>query len=199
MTNASSYGNQSYENRSNRRRHGLGWVPWVALALLGAIILGSYLITRNATDTGDQSGLDLTNDPSAQAGSGAAQGTNAARIGVFSANGTDVLSAGSNASTLAGQTATANNVTVRSVVSDEGFWISSNGTQQLFVQLTPQARGGSTAESAQQVRAGQQVNVSGTLARTPADVSTLGVNASEGAAQLRTAGIYLNATSFSIR
>ncbi len=200
MTNAASYGSQ-FGQSHNRRRHGLGWVPWVALALLAAIILGSYLITRNATDVGDRSGVDLTNDPTAQAAAPArnnanAGNANAGRTGVFTAGGSDVLD-GANTAGLVGQQASANNVTVRSVVANEGFWISSNGSEQLFVYLTPQARG--TGESAAQVRAGQRVNVGGTLTRIPSNVGALGVDDSEGAAQLRSEGIYLDATTFRIR
>lgn len=193
MANASTYGNESYDNRS-KRRHGLGWVPWVALALLVVLLVGSYLLAMNATDNGDRAGLDASNDPTGQATGVTPQG----REGVFAADGTDVLVVGSQALSLVGQDVTANNVVVRSVVADEGFWVSAAGSQQLFVHLSEAARP-SGGESAVQVRAGQRVDVSGTLADVPSDVSALGVNASEGASQLRNTGVYLDATSLTVR
>lgn len=86
------------------------------------------------------------------------------------------------ASGLAGFSGTeveATSVTVESVVADEGFWVGSSTTDRVFVRLQ------TSGESPQQVRAGQMVSFTGTVAPVPADVEgELGVEADEGADQL---------------
>lgn len=53
------------------RKAPLGWLLWVALALLALLIAGIALFLLNSNDKGDDPGLDVTNDPTAQStGSG---------------------------------------------------------------------------------------------------------------------------------
>ncbi len=46
------------------RKSPLGWLPWVALLLLGLVALGALLVARNVGDAGDDPGVDLVDDPS---------------------------------------------------------------------------------------------------------------------------------------
>ena len=46
------------------RRAPLGWLPWVALALLGLLALIAFLVARNVADDGDRPGVDVTNERS---------------------------------------------------------------------------------------------------------------------------------------
>jgi hypothetical protein len=57
----------------------------------------------------------------------------------------------------------------------------------VFVFLTPEARN-SEGESPFQVKAGQQVNLTGGVDKLPSDLTPLGVDKSEGADQLRRQG-----------
>jgi hypothetical protein len=61
------------------------------------------------------------------------------------------------------------------------------------VFLTPEARN-SDGESPFQVKAGQQVNLTGSVEQLPSDLTPFGVDKSEGADQLRQQGSYVKAT-----
>ena len=87
-----------------------------------------------------------------------------------------------------------NGVAVESVVADEGFWVGPNANDRVFVSLLPQARG-SGGESPFQVRTDQRVELAGALRPVPANLAGLGVDEAEGAAQLRSQGQYIEATS----
>lgn len=88
----------------------------------------------------------------------------------------------------AGQTVTATGVLVQSVVADEGFWVGRDATDRVWVQLRI-----STAESRDQVRAGDQVSFRGTVvASPPGFAQRVGVTAAEGAAQLTRQGAYIS-------
>jgi hypothetical protein len=52
---------------TGRTRHGLGWVPWVALLVLLALIVGAVLLALNANDDNDEPGVDLDDDSAAPA------------------------------------------------------------------------------------------------------------------------------------
>ena len=96
-------------------------------------------------------------------------------------------------SALAGQPVEARGVAVQSVVADEGFWVGSDQARRVFVFLTLQARS-RPGESPFQVRAGQSVDLTGTLKAVPKDLTPFGVDEAEGAAQLRGQGHYVEAT-----
>ena len=49
-----------------KRRHGLGWVPWLAALLLVAIAVGVVLLVTNVSDENDNPGIDVTDDERAR-------------------------------------------------------------------------------------------------------------------------------------
>jgi hypothetical protein len=83
------------------------------------------------------------------------------------------------------------------VVADEGFWVGSSAQDRVFIFLTPEART-RQGESPFQVRAGQRVTLEGSLKPVPADITPFGVDAAEGADQLRQQGQYVEATRIAL-
>lgn len=65
MTSSSTAHGTTRAATAVRRKSPLGWVPWVALLLLGIISAIAFLIARNAGDTGDDPGVDVSDDPAA--------------------------------------------------------------------------------------------------------------------------------------
>ena len=175
------------------RRTPLSWLPWLALALLGLLGLIAFLVIRNAGDAGDKPGIDLTND---RLGGATESGSSSGGQGSLTAGGRSLLplSAAGPLGNLSGQAVTGKGVTVESVVADEGFWVGPNANDRVFVSLLPQARG-SGGESPFQVRKGQRVELAGNLRPVPANLAGLGVDEAEGAAQLRSQGQYIEASS----
>jgi len=49
---------------TGKRRHGLGWLPWVAVLLLLAIAALIVLVVTNVSDENDEPGVDLRDDES---------------------------------------------------------------------------------------------------------------------------------------
>lgn len=85
-----------------------------------------------------------------------------------------------------GQPVRADRVLVLSVPADEGFWIGTSNTNRIWVQL----RG--DVESRQQVRPGQRVTFTGTMAPTPPNFpASTGVTPAEGAAQLAAQPVHI--------
>lgn len=88
----------------------------------------------------------------------------------------------------AGKPVEGTSVPVQSVVADEGFWVGADETNRVFVRLNIQG------ESPFQVRAGQPINLSGTVKSNPADFAgSVGVTAEEGAPQLDQQGHHIQA------
>jgi hypothetical protein len=93
-----------------------------------------------------------------------------------------------------GQDAIATAVPVRSVPSDEGFWVGSGDRDRIWVQLT-----GPPGESPYRVRAGDTVSFTATVVPNAADFpATVGVSDPEGAALLRTQGYHLEAATSAV-
>lgn len=195
---------------TGRRRAPLGWLPWAALALLAVVGLLAFLVIRNVADAGDKAGVDVTNDRQGGAtetgrpnpgdraaptspGAGAPTGSSGETL-MAGGQALLPLAAQGRLGALSGQAVTAKGVVVESVVSDEGFWLGPSATERVFVALLPQARG-TAGESPFQVREGQRVELAGKLRPVPSNVASLGVEESEGAAQLRSQGEYIEATS----
>lgn len=222
MPDGSPVGSASIRGKAVRKTP-LGWIPWLGLLLIVALAVAALLVARNVGDSGDKPGVDLSNDKSAQGSpqagagqpSGAGVASTVARTGrspapsaaptsaaagptpALSVGGTPVLplpSSGLDA--LSGQPVTGGS-RVQSVVADEGFWVGSSTTERIFVFLTPQARTKS-GESPFKVQAGQSVMLKGTLKPVPTDVARLGLEADEGADQLKQQGQYVEATSLSL-
>jgi hypothetical protein len=121
------------------------------------------------------------------AGSGGAAGTGGtAGAGTVTAGDAALLplagAVGANGelTALVGRTATGKSVAVRSVPSDEGFWVGSSDTDRVWVELTVPA-----GESPYQVTPGQLVDFTGPVTAHDAGFAgQVGVDAAEGADQL---------------
>ena len=175
-------------SRGVRRRTGAGgpkggpaWLLALLLVLVAGAILAFFLV-RNSGDDKDETGLDTQAPASAQ---------NSLTVG-----GRLLLdeAAAGRLSALAGQPVEGRAATVQSVVADEGFWAGADQNRRVFIFLTPQART-KVGESPFQVRAGQSVDLTGTLKALPDDLTPFGVEEPEGAAQLRSRGQYVEATA----
>lgn len=181
------------DERSGRREHRtpLAWLPWALLAALLALLLVTALV---AFGTGEDEPASTAGSTGAGTAGGGGRASGAGSLSVGS------LSVLQDAGTLSrlrgtvGETATGRDLAVQEVVADEGFWVGSTAASRVFVFLTPQARQ-STGESGFQVRAGQSVDLTGTVTAVRAgDPARLGVTGAEGARQLGSQGAYVSAT-----
>lgn len=193
--------------RRRDRKHGMSWLPWAALALL--LLLGLliwWMMQQNNDDetSPTTSAVDVTttaagsNASTSTTNQGASGGQVTGNPSAQTASGVNLLDLASKGSiaSAAGQDATLNNLEVKSVVADEGFWVGQGNTQ-MFVHLSPQARG--NGESAPKVSVGQHVSAKGKLTQAPSDPGTLGIKTDEGAQQLREQGAYVAASSYQVR
>lgn len=184
--------------RNRDRRHGLGWVPWLALVLL--ILLGLFVwwmmkeSNENDSDDSTTTTAAMVTTTTASANTQTSGSAGSART----AGGIDLLELASKGSlaSVVGQQATVNNLEVMSVVADEGFWVGSAGNQ-FFVHLSAATR--NNGESAPRVTTGSHVNASGQMMKAPASASSLGVTTAEGAKQLTDQGAYLEASSYNLK
>ncbi|MDT7573321.1 MAG: hypothetical protein QOE05_3495 [Actinomycetota bacterium] len=157
-----------------RRRAPLGWLPWAALAALLGLLL---LVVLAATLVGSDDSTSSSSAPQSAP----------ARAGSLTAGGGDLLAGGDSLGRLPdlnGASVVGRDVLVQSVVADEGFWVGRSAADRVFVYLTPQARQ-AEGESPFQVRAGQRVDLAGTVGLLgPNGAQRLGVADVEGARQL---------------
>ena len=151
------------------RRAPLAWLPWAALGLAAVLgLLFLVFVVRVANDDDDDG---ARND--------------------LSAAGRPLLPLPAGGlGAVAGQTAEGREMRVESVVADEGFWVGDASSSRVFVFLSDQAKA-SEGESPFQVEAGQSIDFTGVVKPLPADVADLGVEADEGADQLRQQGHFL--------
>lgn len=182
--------------------------PWwlLLLALLGlALVL--WLLNRGGDDgaaTDAQSGDQTTDqtqqdggtdgDGSGNAAASGGGGAGADANGQITAGDATVYPGNSGAITKhEGQKATGKNVTVESVVSDEGFWVG-DAQDRVFVRLRT---GGD--ESGPQVRAGDRVDFNGTVrSHDDAFARQMGVEGNEGAEELTKAGTHIDVPEVAI-
>jgi len=198
------------------KRRGLAFLlPLAGLLLVLLLALAAVLIAFNALDKGDRSGLDFRNDKKASSEAGTAggqpagsrpaptnsQGTQAGQAGTSGpgnlvAGGRNVVdeAVAGRLAQLNGQATVGQGVTVQSVVADEGFWVGPSEQSRAFIFLSPQARS-KPGESPFQVKAGQQVDLTGVVKPVPADLTPFGVDQAEGSGQLRSQGHYVEANS----
>jgi hypothetical protein len=47
---------------TGKRKHGLGWLPWVALLLIALLVAAVLLVVANVSDENDEPGIDVTDD-----------------------------------------------------------------------------------------------------------------------------------------
>lgn len=177
----------------------LAWLPWVAGGLLLgllALMLVAFLLARagseaptGASSTGTSSGTSTSSGGAPAPGTG----TVAAPAGSLMAGSTDVLASPGRIASLTGAAAAGRSVRVQSVVADEGFWVGTSEASRVFVFLEPAARL-SSGESRFQVKAGQTVNLTGTVQPVTADFpGRIGVTADEGSGQLQSQGAFVSA------
>lgn len=159
-----------------RRRHRapLAWLPWALLAGIVALCLLAWL----ASSLADNSGTSATPSTAGRA--------------TLTASGDDLLASTGALRSHAGQPAVGHAVLVQSVVSDEGFWVGSSAADRVFIHLGAASRSGQ-AESPFQVRAGQHIDLTGTVQRL--GEQAFGVTTAEGLAQLRTEAAFVEATT----
>jgi hypothetical protein len=183
------------------RKAPLAWVPWVALALIGVLTLATLLIGKHLADEDGPaaSGAAATTattapaDPAAPPPAPVAPGESAVVAG-----GRALLPLpGAGLASLVGQGAEGRGVNVQSVVADEGFWIGDDTTNRIFVFLTDEAKA-AKGESPFQVKAGQRVDFGGTVKAIPDDLPPFGLQAAEGAEQLRQQGHYIEVTRIAL-
>lgn len=192
------------------RKAPFGWLPWVALALLALLVLASLLIARNVGDAGDDPGVDVTDDATATTAAPApaepAPAAPAPAPAPAPVPGESSVVAGGRAllplpgaglASLIGQAAEGKTVLVQSVVADEGFWVGDDTTNRIFVFLTDQAKA-AEGESPFQVKAGQRVDFAGSIKAIPDDLPPFGLEAAEGAEQLRQQGHYIELTKVAL-
>ena len=173
------------EAEGGRRKHRtpLAWLPWALIGAIALLLLLSLLFAKLAGGDGDGS---------ARAGS-PSSGNSSSRL---TANGADLFSSGALRGHL-GQAAVGSSVRVASVVADEAFWVGS-GSSQVLVHLTPAARG-TNGESPYKVKAGDLVDLSGTVQRTTSSTADdIGITASEGAQRLQSEGALIEARRVSL-
>ena len=181
---------QVEQQPTQRRKHKtpLGWLPWALLGLLGLLLLLSLLAGKLVGGEDDDSTAGNSNGSNAAAAAPAA--------GTLTVAGTDLLADRASLGKIGGfdgKAAVGKGVQVQSVVADEGFWVGSSATDRAFVYLTPEARK-SNGESGFQVKAGQRIDLNGTVARvSPKGAAELGVTDAEGARQLTGQGAYVRA------
>lgn len=168
-----------------RRRMPLAWLPWAALGALLAVLL---LVALAGALVGSGKGA------------GTASGSSSAghqSVGSLTAGDTDLLGGDGSLDRLRdlnGARVVGRSVLVQSVVADEGFWVGRSASDRAFVYLTPQART-TQGESPFQVRAGQRVDLTGTIGLLgPDGARRLGVADAEGARQLTSQRGYVVAT-----
>ena len=104
---------------------------------------------------------------------------------------------GAGLASLAGQAAEGKSAVVQSVVADEGFWVGDDTTNRIFVFLTDEAKA-AEGESPFQVKAGQRVDFTGTIKPIPDDLPPFGLEADEGAEQLRQQGHFIELTKVAL-
>ena len=198
------------------KRRGLAFLlPLAGLLLVLLLGLAAVLSAFNALDKGDRSGLDFRNDKKVSSEAGTAggqpagsrpaptnsQGTQAGQAGTSGpgnlvAGGRNVVDEAvvGRLAQLNGQVTVGQGVTVQSVVADEGFWVGQSEQSRAFIFLSPQARS-KPGESPFQVKAGQQVDLTGVVKPVPADLTPFGVDQAEGSGLLRSQGHYVEANS----
>lgn len=165
-------------SQKRRRKTPLAWLPWALLGAILALVLLAWLVSALVDGGGDKT-------------STATPATSTA-TGTLTARGADLTAQPTALRNHIGQAAVGRGVAVQSVVSDEGFWVGSSASDRVYVHLTPQARGGQ-GESPFQVRAGQHIDLNGTV--TAFRGQAFGVTEAEGLAQLRDEAAYVEATT----
>ena len=170
-----------------RRKRG-GWLWWLlgllALLLLGALLLGLF----NGDDKKSSSAKQSAEKTAAPSG-GAAAGAGSLVVG-----GTSLLPVPSSGlADYEGQPATGKDVTVQSVVKDEGFWVGSSKQDRVYVEFGGDV--GTNENQGFEPKVGDHVNLTGPVRPAPANpAQTLNLPTAD-ARMVSRQGAYINATN----
>ena len=171
-----------------------------------AATTGATATTSAAATSGSSSAPSSSAGASSSApASASASPTAAAGAGqpssLVAADGTAVLDPAAPAdptpvlAQVTGQQVTGTAVQVLSVPADEGFWVGSSDAQRVWVQLA-----GAAGESPYQVRQGDRVDFTGTVAAHDGGFpATVGVDDAEGAGQLAAQAQHVEADRASVK
>jgi hypothetical protein len=166
----------------NRRPSRGGWLVAIVLLVVLALVLWFFL-SRGTTGS-----IVTPAEPTQSLNTPAPQT-------ITSDDGQDVLALAADPAALAGledHTVSALDVTVQSVVSEQGVWVGPSQAQRIFV-----AWGGQSIPTG--VGPGDVVSFSGVLNVLPVDFQTrFGVDDAEGATFLQQQGHYIDTTSVSL-
>ena len=158
----------------------------VAAAIILPMVLGDDDDSADQAATGTSETTTPTDDSQTTADEQAAAGGGPAGGGQLLAGEQPILPLppGGDLTQYQGQAVTGESVPVESVVSDEGFWVGTSEQDRVFLLLARDA------ESPFKVRAGESVTVADGSLR-PVTGTVPGLTASEGDAQLRSQGAYV--------
>jgi hypothetical protein len=209
-------GSTSAQDDDPRRRKGF---PWWLLGLAALAVLAVLLLSRCGNDDdgtqnnaapGDKSSISASASSSSSASDSsdddAASDDDSGSDVAGQAGGS--LTAGSaailpstgkraagNLTQYDGQNAVAKGVRVQSVPADEGFWVGTNNTDRVWVQLV-----GKAGESPYQVKQGDAVNFEGKVASHGGGFADqVGVSEADGAQQLTTQKAHVEVAKGSVK
>jgi hypothetical protein len=175
-----------------RRKRG-GWLWWLlgllALLLLGALLLGMFDGGNDAETQSAQPTPSAQGTTTPSAGTGTAGGSPG---GSLTARGETLLPVPAGGLTAyETETATGSEVTVQSVVKDEGFWVGSSAQDRVYVEYGGDV--GANESQGFEPAVGDRVNLTGPVRPAPRNPArTLNLN-DRDARQVTEQGAYINA------
>lgn len=175
-----------------RRKRG-GWLWWLlgllALLLLGALLLGLFNGDDDTGSSADRQAPQQTAMPNTGATSGA---------GSLTARGESLLPVPAGGlGDFEGEPATGKDVTVQSVVKDEGFWVGSSQQDRVYVEYGGDV--GTNENQGVEPNVGDRVNLTGPVRPAPANpAQTLNLSTADGRLVSEQGG-YVNADNVDIR
>jgi len=174
-----------------RRKRG-AWLWWLlgllALLLLGAVLLG-LLGGDDKQSSADKQAAQKTAAPSTGAAAGA---------GSLTAGGTNLLPVPSGGlAKYEGQAATGTDVTVQSVVKDEGFWVGSSKQDRVYVEYGGDV--GTDENRGFEPKVGDRVDLTGPVRPAPANPAQTLNLPTEDARLVSQQGAYINAENADVR
>jgi hypothetical protein len=195
-TGNNSQGARAAGDGGPHRKRG-GWLWWLlgllALLLLGALLLGLLGGDDDKSSSSSNQAAQQTATPDAGTTAGATSGA-----GSLTARGESLLPVPSGGlADFEGEPATGKDVTVQSVVKDEGFWVGSSQQDRVYVEYGGDV--GANENQGVEPAVGDRVNLTGPVRPAPANpAQTLNLG-TEDARTVSDQGGYVNADSVEIR